>query len=268
MNMKRMTLFFAFLSLFTLISTISAALVMPVNAAAEVVIVGHQGFLDSSEKYVVYGEVKNTGDQAATSVYLYITFYDSSNAVLDEGEFTIRVLSLLPGRKAPFGALAGIADGSLVRNYTLELTDFTSSSVIKPVGLEIVSSSAEVNPQFESVMLSGQVKNNGAQVANYVKVIATFYDGPSGTGNVVGVASSSAEPDDLNPGQTGTFQAGVPVGLDKSYVSYVLTAESLEYTSEEPVLAVIPEYPSLIALSLLIAATIAVVAASERKWPA
>jgi hypothetical protein len=265
MNMKRMTSFFAFLMFFMLILTMSVTFVMPVKAAAEVAIVNHQGFLNSAGKYVVYGEVKNTGDKTATDVYLYITFYDSSNAVLDEGELTIRVDSLLPGRKAPFGTVAGVADGTLVETYTVELTDFTTSLDNKLVSLEIVSSSAEVKTQLQSVMLDGQVKNVGTQVANHVEVIATFYDGPSGTGNVVGVASPSAEPDDLNPGQTGTFQAGVAVGLNRSYVSYVLTAESLEYTSEESVLATIPEYPSLIALSLLIATTLVVAVASKRK---
>jgi hypothetical protein len=262
-----MTSFFAFLVLFLLVSTMSAAFVRPIDAAAEVTIVNHQGFLNSAGKYVVYGEVENTGDEDATDVYLYITFYDSSRVVLDEGELTIRVESLLPGRRAPFGAVAGVIDGTLVETYAVELTDFTTSLDNKLVGLEVVSSSAEVKMQLQSVMLNGQVRNIGTQMANYVKVIATFYDGPSGTGNVVGVASPNAEPDDLNPGQTGTFQAGIAVGLDKSYMSYVLTAESLEYTSEEYIVATVPEFPSLIVLSLSIAATLVAAVVLKRKRP-
>lgn len=91
--MKRMTSFFAFIVLFTLISTMSATFVMSINAAAEVTVVNHQGFLNSAGKYVVYGEVENTGDEVATDVYLYITFYDSSNAVIDELTCRPRALS-------------------------------------------------------------------------------------------------------------------------------------------------------------------------------
>jgi hypothetical protein len=267
--MKKITAFFAFFVLFASILTISTTRLKPVEAAEEVTIVNHQGFLNSAGKYVVYGEVRNTGDVAAKNVHVDITFYNSLNAVLDEGEYAIRVNVLPPGRKAPFGAVAGV-EGTLVKAYTVELMNLTLSADALPLGLEIVSSSAEVKTQLQSVMLNGQVKNIGTQNADYVKVIATFYEGPSGTGNVVGVASPSAEPDDLNPGQTGTFEAGIAVGLNKSYGSYVLTAESLEYSSEEDVVAVVPEFSSLIILPLLIVATlvVAVVLKAGKTRPA
>lgn len=234
--MKKLVALFTCIALFALILTMFAAFVKPVKAAENVILVGHQGFLDSTGSYVVYGEVKNTGDEAATNVYLKITFYDSSNAVLDEGEVSIKADVLLPGRKAPFGVLAGV-EGTKVNSYKVELMDLTMSADNLPIGLEIVSSSAEVKTAYQSVMLNGQVKNSGTQTANYVKVIVTLYDGPSGTGNVVGAASASTDPSSLNSGQTGTFQTGIPVGSGKSYVSYVITAQSLEYTTEEYVRA-------------------------------
>jgi hypothetical protein len=275
-----------YLTCIVVLTTILAAfpiIVKPVKAAEQVTLVNHQGFLDSTGAYMVYGEVKNNGDTAAKNIGVKVTFYDSSNAVLDEGELSTKVDVLLPGRRAPYSAIAGV-EGALVKSYNVELLDLTMSADSLPLGLEIVSSSAEAKTQLQSVMLNGQVKNSGTQTASYVDVIATFYDGPSGTGNVVGAASTTAQPSSLNSGQTGTFQTGIPIGTGKSYVSYVLTAQSLEYTSAEYVAATgqtssiapsvsaslspspsIPEFPTFIVVPVLIVTMLIVAFAVKKK---
>jgi cytochrome bd-type quinol oxidase subunit 2 len=54
----------------------------------------------------------------------------------------------------------------------------------------------------------------------------------------------------------------------KTYASYVLAAESDQYAATtEYIAATIPEFPSLIILSLLIVATLVVAVASKRKRP-
>jgi hypothetical protein len=280
-----MSVFLICISALGLLSIAYATSVKLVNAAEQIIIVNHQGFIDSTDRYKVYGEVKNTGDTAAQNIAVKITFHDLSNAVLDEVEWNVRVDVLLPGRRAPFVAQAG-GDGTLVKSYTVELTDGVKSADSLPLGLQIVSSSAEVKTGYESVMLNGEVKNTGSNAANYVKVVATLYDGPSGTGNVVGAASVAAEPSDLNSGQTGTFQMGIPVGSGKSYLSYVLTANSNEYAANAEYVAAIgqvsstslsssaglspspsiPEFSSTFVIALMIVATlIAVFAAKKRQ---
>ena len=292
---KKIAVFLTCIAVLALTSTMFAILVKPVKATEQVTIVNHQGFLDSAGYYVVYGEVKNTGDTAAKNIGVKTTFYDSSNAVLDQGELSTKVDVLLPGRRAPFSSQAGV-DGTLVKSHKVELMDLTMSADILPLGLEIVSSTAEVKSALQSMMLNGQVKNSGAQTATYVKVVATFYDGPSGTGNVVGAAAATANPSDLNSGQTGTFQTGIPVGLGKSYVSYVLTAESNEYTAIAEYVAAtgqtsstvpspssqtsspstsssaslspspsIPEFPSTVIAALIIVAMLTVAVSAKRK---
>ena len=106
MNPKKIVVFLTYIATFALMLGIIASSVEPVKAAEQISIVSHQGFLDSTGSYVVYGEVKNTGDTAATNIAVKVTFYDSSNAVLDEGELSVKVDVLSPGRKAPFGVLA------------------------------------------------------------------------------------------------------------------------------------------------------------------
>ncbi len=278
--------FVVYLTCIVVLTTILAAfpiIVKPVKAAEQVTILNHQGFVDSTGAYMVYGEVKNTGDTAAQNIVVKVTFYDSSNAVLDEGELNVYVDVLLPGRRSPFSAIAGV-EGTLVKSYNVELLDLTMPADSLPLGLEIVSSSAEVKTQYESVMLNGQVKNSGTQTATYVKVVATLYDGPSGTGNVVGAASTTAQPSSLNSGQTGSFQTGIPIGTGKSYASYVLAAQSLEYTSAEYIAATgqasstvpsssaslnpspsIPEFPPFVVVPLLIVTMLIVAFAVKKK---
>ena len=51
--------------------------------------------------------------------------------------------------------------------------------------------------------LVGEVKNNGTQPADSVKITASFYDG---NGNIVGTDFTFTEPLTIAPGDTGTFK--------------------------------------------------------------
>jgi hypothetical protein len=268
--------------------------VEPVKGTQQVSIVNHQGFLDNSGYYVVYGEVKNTGDVAATNVYVKIVFYDLSNAVLDDDETNIKLDVLLPGRKSPFGNVAGV-DGTLVKSYTVELMDLTEPSDSLPLGLEVISSTTEVN-NVNTVKITGQVKNTGTETATYVKVYATVYDGSSGTGNVVAVTSDTLQPSNLNSQQTGSFDMGFFITSGKTYASYVLTTDSDEYAANTEYIATvgqsssaspsqtsqasssapssttslspspsIPEFPFTIVVSFLIIAMLSILVAKKRK---
>jgi hypothetical protein len=280
---KKFMMFLTYIAIFALMSTMFATLVKPVKAAEQVTIVNHQGYLDVSGYYQVYGEVKNTGDTAAKNIYVKMTYYDASNAVLDEDERSIEINVLMPGMKSPFMGNAGV-EGALVKSYKVELADLTMSTDSLPSGLEITSSSSEVNI-INNMMITGQIKNSATQTATYVRVYATIYDGPSGTGNVVAVTSATAQPSNLDASQTGTFQMGFFVTPGKSYASYVLAAESDQYTittvytaatsqttSASPTSSAslnpspsIPELPSTIVVALLIVAMLIVTVAVKRK---
>ncbi len=97
---KKIIVILTFVAILALMSTMFTAMVKPVKAAEQVTVVNHQGFLDSTGYYVVYGEVKNNGDTPAQNVYVKITFTSSSGPDEDEVETLIHVI--LPGRRAPF----------------------------------------------------------------------------------------------------------------------------------------------------------------------
>ena len=225
-----MTKTFVFLTLvliFALMASMFAISVEPVRASEQIAIVNHQGFLDSTGYYVVYGEVMNTGSSSAKNIYVKITFTSDSGVEVDEVIIVLNVL--LPGRKAPFYDRAD-EQGSLVKSYTVELMDLTLSSENLPEVLEIVSSKCEVK-NIDNLIITGTVKNTGLETAIYTRIYATVYDGPSGTGNVVAVTSSVTEPYNLDPEQKGSFQMGFFTSPGKSYRSYVLIAESTQYAA-------------------------------------
>jgi len=241
--MRKLIIILSFIVIAVLMLPIFMIFVTPVKAAEQVSIVNHQGFLDYSGYYVVYGEVKNNGDNAAKNVYVKIQFYDASNNVVDDDETSIKLDVLLPGRKSPFGNLAGV-DGALVKSYSVELMDLTEPADNLPLGLEITSSVTDVNNLNHIITVMGQVKNNGVQTANYVKVYLTCYDGVGGTGNVVAVASDTATPSNLNSGQTGSFDMDFFITSGKTYASYVLTAESDQYAATSEYVAAIGQSSS------------------------
>ena len=289
---KKITIILMCVAILALSSTIFATSVNPVQAAEQVTILNHQGFLDSTGYYVVFGEVKNNGDTAAKNVYVKITFTSSSGADEDEVETQIHVI--LPGRKAPFMGSAS-EQGSLVTSYKVELMDLTMSSEDLPKALEIVSSKSEANI-INNLMITGTVKNTGTQTATYTRVYATIYDGPSGTGNVVGVTGGTSQPYNIDPGQTATFEIGLFRTTGKSYASMIIVAESDQYAATTEYTAAtgqtsssapsptsqtnspsasssaslspspsIPEFPSTIVLASIIAAVLTIAVALKRN---
>jgi hypothetical protein len=222
---KNITNFIIFVSIFALISTMFAIYVEPAKASEQIVIANHQGILESTGYFNVVGEVKNTGDTPAQNVYVKITFTSSEGDDIDEMDSLIRII--LPGRRSPFMGTAAVA-GSLVTSYKVELMDLTMPSEELPQALEIVSATSKANV-INNMMITGTVKNTGAEAATYTRVYATAYDRSGGTGNVVAVTSATAQPYNLDPGQTGTFQMGFFMTAGKSYASIVIVAESDQY---------------------------------------
>jgi hypothetical protein len=224
---KKLFMILTCLAIIALTLLMFAVYVKPAKAAEQITIVSHQGFLDSTGYYVVYGEVKNNGDTPAKNVYVKITFSSPSGA--DEDEVEVSLHTVLPGRKAPFMADAS-AQGSTVTGYQISLMDLTMATDDLPKVLEIVSAKSEVN-FINNMMITGTVKNNGAETATYTRVYATAYDGPSGTGNVVATTGGTAQPYNVAPGQTGTFEIGFFTTPGKSYTSIVIVAESDQYAA-------------------------------------
>jgi len=217
-----------------------------VNASPvlQIDILSHSGWLDSSGYYHVSGEVKNVGDTPARFIKVTATFYDSTGTVVATS-FTFSTLSvLLPGRKSPFEVLLlDTTQAAKVHHYSLSVTFSATSSI--PLGLEILSHSSYVDAAgFMHVV--GEIKNIANGTATYVKIAATFYNS---TGHVVATAFTFSDPSDLNPNQKAPFEVLL------LYTNRVPLVHTYELTGESNEYALIPEFPPIINLLLLILIT-------------
>lgn len=223
----------------------------PAQASGDVHILSHSSFVTSLNTLYVVGEVENTGDTATEFTKVNATFYDSGNHVIATGIGYSTLDILLPGRKSPFAVMLLEDDGALdVDHYTLEVL-WREHEEGKPLGLEILSSSQNIDA-LDFLHVTGEIKNTGTTTAGSVMLCATFYDA---AGTVVGRTWEDADPTDLAPNQTGTFDVELIYSTQIAKVaSYSLSAESEDY-------ALIPEFPMLTTLfaGLVIAALAVVV---------
>ena len=244
---------------FLFASFMLSSLLLPVKADAQVTIVNHGSYLDIGNYYHVVGEVQNTGDVPVKDVYITVTFYDAFQHILESHDEQILLEVLLVGRKAPFMFVVSEENSMLVGSYDISVSDFDSTSAI-PLGLEILSYNHVVTGYIIRIMtITGQIKNVGTLTANAVRVVATFYSGPSGTGDVVGASLGPSVPVILPSGQEGTFTIVQDVsGREQAFVSYILTAESLEY-------AIVPEFPASMILAIFMMITLVAVAVARKR---
>jgi len=206
-----------------------------VKASANIQILSHTSYMDSFGYYHIVGEVQNVGDVAVKYVKIVVTFYDSNHIVIAT-DFTYSELDvILPGRKSPFDILfTETSQIPRIDHYSLTVT--FSTTVSKPIGLQILSNSSYID-NFGFMHVVGEVKNIGSIKTTYVKIIATFYDS---SGNVVDCDFTFSDPDELDPGQIAPFDITLTNEERIPLIhSYALTAESTHY-------AIIPEFSSML----------------------
>jgi len=248
---------------FLFASFMFSSLLLPVKAAAQVTIVNHNHYMDAGGYYHVIGEVQNTGDVPVTDVHVSITVYDVHDVVLESSDEQILLLVLLVGRKSPFMYTVSQDNSAKVSYYYVSISSFQPSSE-KPLGLQILSHNYVIVgfPVFRVMTVTGQVQNIGVLPADAVYVVATFYDGLGGTGNVIGVSLSPSAPVILPHNEIGTFSIPQDVtGREQLFVSgsYVLTAESLEYAD------IVPEFPAYAICIIFMAITLIGVVVTRRN---
>jgi len=238
------------------VSWLSPLLVSPVQAAANVVIVSHTGYMYKLE-YLVVGEVQNVGDVAAKDVYVSITCYDEYGAVIKSADQDVYLDVVLSGRKAPFKHNFGYVDADRIHHYTIGV-HYTEDPIGKPLGLQIMSNSSYFAPDF--IRIQGEVKNVGSQTTGLVTVTATHYDGSGEVGDASSVWAGQY-PWTLEPGQVANFTILEEITDRESlYVRYELSAESFNY-------ALVPEFPPYMIPLIFMLITLVSVALAKSKTP-
>lgn len=214
-------------------------LIPKVKASANVQILSHTSYMDSFGYLHVVGEVQNVGDVAVKHVKIVVTFYDSSHVVIATDSSYSELDVILPSRKSPFDILfTETAQIPRIDHYSLTVT--LSTTVSKPIGIQILSNSSYVD-RWGYLHVVGEIKNIGSIRTTYVKIIATFYDS---SGNVVDCDFAYSDPDELEPGQVAPFDIMLTHRERIPLIhSYALTAESTHY-------AIVPEFSPILFLLL------------------
>jgi len=168
--------------------------------AANVSVLSASDYYDEADYFTVVGEVKNTLGTNVEYVKIVATFYDSSDTVIGTDYTYTEIDILKPNQKSPF-TLSSYPDKITVASYDIDIQYYTTQD--QPFeGLTILSQTASIdNLGYHKVV--GQVKNNGANTATYVKVIGTYYDS---AGKVIGTSYTYTELDLINVGATSPFE--------------------------------------------------------------
>lgn len=200
----------------------------PASARPSAVIQNDSMRIDSNGWLRIVGEVKNTGDVWLRFVKITGTLKNANGQVVDvQTTFTLMEY-LPPGAKSPFDLMESdpskastISSYSLVLNFQQATSTLANSLTIQNTGSSIDS--------LGILEVVGEIRNNGPQISNFTKVIATFYDN---FGKVIAVAFTFTSPADIPSGQAYGFKVLGPSSPTSSHVAnFALTAESSQYIS-------------------------------------
>ena len=221
---------------------------------AQVSIQNDQHYIGDDGVFHVVGEIQNNLDSPLNQVNVFVTLYDENNSIVVTKETRSLVNIIMPEMRGPFDFIFADIKPEQIQSYSLDF-DY---SISEPKGQVIsITSSKLSRDNYNNLIISGTVENNGETTANTIAVIATLYDK---YGNVASVSRIHPEPDYLSSDEDTFFVISV---LDKNQISeitdYTIVAESEEY-------AAVPEFPfgSLVLLASSVSAYIGVTRYSNR----
>lgn len=201
------------------------------SAFADVSIQNDQQYIGDDGAFHVVGEVQNNLDLPLNQVSVFVTLYDENQKEIVTKETHSLVNTIMPEMRGPFDFIFTDLKPNEIKSYSLDF-DY---SISDPKGQVIdITSSELTRDNFNNIIISGTVENNGENTANTVAVVATLYDKE---GNVAAVSRVHPEPDYLSSEDDTFFVVSMP---DKNQISevtdYTVVAESEEY-------AAVPEFP-------------------------
>jgi len=169
---------------------------------------------------VVLGEVRNNLNSPINNVVVGVSFQDDNNNVIEYKTGTTLLQVIQTGGKSPFSISSTKADPSITQ-VQVKLAGFRSSPDKQPV-LEISPDTLKVS---DKLLLSGTIKNSGAEKSTNTKLYLISYDPFP---RVVGIGTSN--PIDIDAGQDSKFS--ITSTLNSRAKSYMIVAESDNYQSK------------------------------------
>jgi hypothetical protein len=147
------------------------------------------------------GLATNTGSQELKSVEVVLILEDESGRAV-AAEFGNLERDLIPsGEVSPF-ELVFLELPPAWQDYQILLQGGKAEYVERCHEFEVVSQDLERLGSGTSE-IKGEIKNTGTQTCEYIHISAAFYDAG---GNLVGVGSSYARRDQVEPGETSRFE--------------------------------------------------------------
>lgn len=211
------------------------------NAYAEISIQNDQHYVGDDGTFHIVGEIRNDFDAPLNQISVYASLF-SNGEVIGEISSNSLVNTIMPGMIGPFDIMVVGEKSKKIDDYALDI----NYKITEPKKQVIEITSSKFNrDDFDNLIITGTVANQGDITANTISIVATLYDRD---GNVAGVSKTLTEPDYLRAEDETFFLVTVP---DKeqtaNVVDYTLVAESEEY-------AAVPEFP--LGSLLLLAASV------------
>ncbi len=165
---------------------------------------GLNAWVDRNSGFVVVGQIVNNGDYALEFVRIAAQLYDSDNNLLAEQDDFVSSDLVLPSEYTPFSIVFsdGLPPGTV--RYELHASaryaDYTMQTFYGPENFALTSEAEFDDNGF--LVIRGQVRNEGTQTANLVKVIVTIFDEQQ---RVIATDTTLVEAQRVAPGETSPF---------------------------------------------------------------
>jgi hypothetical protein len=154
-----------------------------------------------STTFSIIGEVLNSTSSNVESIRINITLRDAVGNVVDSGSSYSYIGILTPGMTSPFAV--GLSDSPPWATYEWNVTWYTTTSV--PSTLEVLNTQSYFDSS-DRYHVVGEIRNQYSESRNFIRAVVTIYDAQ---GKVIGADYTYTNPDNLNPGQTASFDAVV-----------------------------------------------------------
>ena len=162
-------------------------------------------WVDRAGGFQIAGQIVNNGGLPLEFVRIQAQLYDAENRLLVEQDDFVSSDLIQPGEYTPFSLV--FSDGLPVGTVRYDLhvvARYASFTLNTFYGAEnfAITSSAEFD-ENGLLAISGQVRNEGDQAADLVKVIVTVFDDQR---RVIGTSTTLVAQQRLAPGETSPFE--------------------------------------------------------------
>lgn len=188
------------------------------------------GYLDSSQHYVVFGEVVNEGGPVQF-VEIIVQFFDQELKPLTTTSGSLGIEILNGGEISPFTTVLNDQQlAPLVKSFTVTIGNLNTAEE-KPRKLDVIFHKIETSGDI--VKVTGRIANDGSATSENTKALVVLYNA---VGEPVRYTVVFTEPKNVLPFSSGTFSIDMNVANLGTIAGYAIYSESSTYAEVDRVL--------------------------------